>query len=157
MASCYEALIPPQCASALGSGVVGERMASHHVLQHSWKQSKDSTRPVLLDVSSPGQEVLLGKAGKRYQKPSQEAQGGIVKEEECRERFSGVAMQTGAVARARAETLCLPHGSNLHCQAGKLPPFLWSCLVRGLQKAYMKRQEAVIFFLNCSMHARNRL
>lgn len=83
--------------------------------------------------------------------------GGMAREEGCRERFSGVAMQTGAAVQARAETLCLPLGPNLHHQAGKPAPFLSSCLVRGLQKAYMKRQGVVTFFLNRCMHARNRL
>lgn len=154
--SC-QALIPPWWAPSLGSRAVGERMASHHMLQHSWKQRRDDAHPALLDVSSTGREVLLGNAGKRYQTHLQGAQGGTLREEGCRERFSGMGMRVRAITQARAEALGLPCASNPNPRGRKLLPFLPSYLIHGLQKAYMKKHGVVIFFVNCCMHARNRL
>lgn len=79
------------------------------------------------------------------------------REEGCRERFSGMATRARALAQARAEAPCLLHGSNPHPRARKPLPFLSSCLKHGLQKAYVKKQGVVAFFIKCCMHARNRL
>lgn len=62
------------------------------MLQHSRKQRRDDARLVCLDVSSTGQEVLLGNVGKRYWRHLQEAEGGMEREEGCREKFSSMGI-----------------------------------------------------------------
>lgn len=84
-------------------------------------------------------------------RPLQEAQGGMEREEGCREKYSGAGRGARAIAQARAEAL-YPYP-----RPKKLFPFLPPRLTQGLQKAYMKTHGIVPIFSSCCMCARNRL
>lgn len=84
-------------------------------------------------------------------RPLQEAQGGMAREEGCREKYSGAGRGARAIAQARAEAL------YPHLRPRKLLPFLPTCLMQGLQKAHMKTHGAVPISSSCCTQATNRL